>query len=180
MKDLYNNQNVTLWSKSGTNDQKWVFGTPGPFVKVKSLVNLEYALNYCEEEGTDYGEPGNCDVYPHYANESYAHIDFIVDGGYYLIKQTHCDLYLTAAGNNNGADVSWEYRATTTTGKNNQKWLCESVLDSGVYATVSAGTSDLTVGQQEFNANYIYDTLINDGFTKKRSLCSSRKFRTRK
>lgn len=62
--------------------------------------------------------------------------------------------------------MSWEYRATTTTGKNNQKWLCESVLDSGVYATVSAGTSDLTVGQQEFNANYIYDTLINDGFTK--------------
>lgn len=167
LKDLTNHQNVTLWSKdSSSNEQKWKFNGPASLVKIKSLVNLEYALSRYEEAGAEYGTPGNCDVDTHYANESYTSITFIQDGGYYLIKQAYCDLYLTAAGSNNGANVSWEYRATTTSGKNNQKWLCELTADNGVYATVSYDTSDLTVGQQEFNAIYILNALTDAGFNK--------------
>ena len=63
LKDLSSHLNVTLWSKdNNSNEQKWVFDSPSSFVKIKSLVNLAYALSHCEESGTDYGTPGNCDV----------------------------------------------------------------------------------------------------------------------
>ena len=46
LKDLTNHQNVTLWSKdSSSNEQKWKFNGPASLVKIKSLVNLEYALS---------------------------------------------------------------------------------------------------------------------------------------
>ncbi|MDD6266247.1 MAG: phage tail tip lysozyme [Clostridia bacterium] len=160
-------QNVTLWSKSGTNEQKWVFSSPGNLTKIKSVINTEYALNYCEANGSEYGDPGNCDMYPHYANESNAHVDFIEEGGYYLIKLSHVNLYLTASGNYNGANVTWESLATTTNGRKYQQWLCENISDVNEENTVYASsTSNLTTAQREANATYIYNYLYNAGFTK--------------
>ena len=125
---LEDNQVVTLWTGSNTNEQKWEISAIGTGVYVKSVIDTDYALNYYWADGQ--GEPGNCDVYPWSGNSYDAKVNFIADGNYYRIKLTNYNLYLTAESNSDGANVSWEELGTTTSARRYQQWKCEEVTTS--------------------------------------------------
>lgn len=105
---LNNNQNVTLWSDSGTNEQKWYITSVGSSAYVKSVIDLSFGLNVYRS-----GDPWNCDVYPISGNETDALVDFIQTSSGFKIKLHNYDLYLTAASSSDGANVYWSSESTS-------------------------------------------------------------------
>ena len=100
---LSNGINVTLWSDSGSNEQKWIMKSAGHQRVVKSVIDPRFGLNVYRS-----GSPYNCNIYKTCGNETDALVDFIIQGdGSMKIKLTNYDLYLTAASTSNGANVYW-------------------------------------------------------------------------
>ena len=122
---LTNNQNVTLWSADDVAEQRWEISSLGSGITVKSDVDKTFALNYYWGNGQN--NPGNCDVYPWSGNSMDSQVNFILDGGYYRIKLTNYDLYLTAAGNYDGAEISWQPLGATVANRRYQQWYCEEL-----------------------------------------------------
>ena len=120
---LKNNQNVTLWADSGAPEQTWVIDSLGNGVVVKSSVDNRFGLNAYRSSASKY----NCDVYPWSGNETDAKVNFVATSGGYRIKLANYDMYLTAGGTANGADVYWAPLAGTTS----QMWSCVPVTSSG-------------------------------------------------
>lgn len=116
---LSKNQNVVLWTDSGSAEQRWVIDSLGTGVLVKSAVNSSFALNAFRSSATKY----NCDVYPWSGNEADAKVNFEPVSGGYRIKLTNYNMYLTAGGTANGADVYW----AAATGNTSQVWICTDV-----------------------------------------------------
>lgn len=110
---LYNGINVTLWSDSGTNEQKWVISDLGNNVYIKSVIDTAYGLNVYRS-----GSPYNCNIYKIAGNETDASVDIIQSGSYYKVKLHNYDLYLTVGGNTDGTNVYWAGSSTS----NYQKW----------------------------------------------------------
>ena len=100
---LNNHQNVTLWSDSGSNEQKWLISSIGDNVYIRSIIDETFGLNVYRV-----GSPFNCDVYPVSGNETDAAVDFISTSGGYRIKLHNYNLYLTASSTANGANVYWD------------------------------------------------------------------------
>lgn len=100
---LNNHQNVTLWSDSGSNEQKWLISSIGDNVYIRSIIDETFGLNVYRV-----GSPFNCDVYPVSGNETDAAVDFISTSGGYRIKLHNYNLYLTASSSANGANVYWD------------------------------------------------------------------------
>lgn len=116
---LSNNQNVTLWADSGTNEQKWEITSLGSGVYVRSVINIAFGLNVYRS-----GSPWNCDVYPISGNETDARINIIASsGGYKIQLANYPSYYLTAGGTGNGANVYW----AAFTGSNLQLWTFSPV-----------------------------------------------------
>lgn len=121
---LSNNQNVTLWSDSGSTEQKWSISSLGSGVYVRSQVNTNFGLN-AYRSGTNW----NCDVYPVSGNETDAAVTFEKSGSYYKIRLTnYSGRYLTAGGTGDGANVYW----AAATGANNQLWQLISISGTTV------------------------------------------------
>lgn len=75
---LSKNQDVVLWTDSGSAEQRWAIDSLGTGVLVKSAVNVSFALNAFRSSATKY----NCDVYPWSGNETDAKVNFeAVSGG---------------------------------------------------------------------------------------------------
>lgn len=160
---LSNNQNVTLWADSGSAEQTWVIDSLGAGVLVKSAVDNRFALNAYRSSSSKY----NCDVYPWSGNETDAKVNFETTSGGYRIKLASYNMYLTAGGTANGADVYW----AAATGGTNQVWTCTEVnngtaVSGQVYASVCTGTSTLSSAQMTANAKYVCNYLMSQGFTK--------------
>ena len=100
---LVNNQNVTLWTDSGTNEQKWET-TLGSIMYIKSVIDPEFALHADSSKN-----PCNCDVYKwRGATGRDDVVDFVASGTNYKIRLSNqTSLYLTAAGTSEGAEVIW-------------------------------------------------------------------------
>lgn len=161
--NLSNNQNVTIWADSGSDEQTWVIDSLGAGVLVKSYVDNRFALNAYRSSTSKY----NCDVYPWSGNETDAKVNFVATSGGYRIKLANYNMYLTAGGTANGADVYW----AAATGGTNQVWTCTqvnsgSVVSGQAYASVCTGASTLTSAQMASNAKYICHYLMSQGFTK--------------
>lgn len=121
--NLSKNQNVVLWADSGSAEQRWSIDTLGSGVLVKSAVDSSFALNAYRSSATKY----NCDVYPWSGNEYDAKVNFEPVSGGYRIKLTNYNMYLTAGGLNNGAEVYW----SAETGTTSQVWVCTDVGSLG-------------------------------------------------
>lgn len=113
---LSNNQNVTLWSDSGTNEQKWLIAGSGTQKYIRSVIDKRYGLNVYRS-----GSPYNCDVYPIIGNEQDAQIDMVYATNGYKIKLHNYDLYLTAGSSVDGANVYW----AADNGSDYQRWSLE-------------------------------------------------------
>ncbi|MBR6676811.1 MAG: VCBS repeat-containing protein, partial [Clostridia bacterium] len=100
---INNNQNVCVWTNSGTLEQRWVIGFIGDGTYIRSAIDTDFGLH---ASGT--GSPWNCDLYQIAGNEAYTQVDFIAtSGGAYRIKLHNYDLYLTASSTEEGANVYW-------------------------------------------------------------------------
>ena len=115
---LYNGMNVTLWTASGSNEQKWVFNCDEIYqIYFRSYVDLDYGLNVYRA-----GSPWNCNVHTVIGNETDAQIDIIeVSYGYYKFKLHNYNLYLTAGGSADGSNVYWSSGANS----NYQLWTLD-------------------------------------------------------
>lgn len=105
---LSNGMNVTLWSNSGTNEQKWNTSL-GSNVYIKSVVDSQYGLNVYRS-----GNPYNCNIYKIAGNETDAAIDIVPSGSSYKIKLHNYGLYLTVGASTNGTNVYWAESSTSS------------------------------------------------------------------
>lgn len=97
---LSNNFGLSLWSKSGTMEQKWIVDSLGNGVYIKSKINPNYGLK-AVYDGNDY----SCSLYD---SETYSAVNIIPVGARYRIQlASDPQYYLTAAGSGNGASVYW-------------------------------------------------------------------------
>jgi uncharacterized repeat protein (TIGR02543 family) len=112
--ELGNGMNLTIWSDSGSNEQKWLIPSLSTRRVIKSVVDKNYGLNvYCS------GNPYNCTIHRVFKNETDAVVSIISAGsGAYKIKLYNYDLYLTAESNVNGANVYWG----SSSNSSYQKW----------------------------------------------------------
>ncbi len=105
------NRNVIVWEKQVINDQSWLIDVDvaGGFARVKTALNLNYALNIWFGRYNMY----NCDIYTWQTNLQDSKIEIFTidaDNDLYRIKQKDYDFYLTATGQDKGADVRWQER----------------------------------------------------------------------
>lgn len=115
-----NNRNVCLWTQDATNAQNWLIKSFATGIKIVSALNQSYALNYHWTNGQ--GAPGNCDIYPESGNDvdSCVIIQPVdVANNIYRIKLKNYNLYMTANGAGDGAEVTWDGEDTTNAG---QRW----------------------------------------------------------
>ena len=111
--DHYNNRNVNVYSLDWSTDMQWYLEVPrdAGYARFHCKGNPEYGLDYY------YGSsnPGNCDIYKIIGNEEDSKINFRTVNASENIYRIQCyrnnadnDLYLTATGASNGADVRWQ------------------------------------------------------------------------
>lgn len=110
---LSNGMNVTLWSSSGSNEQKWLLSSLASCRCIKSIIDAAYALNVHRS-----GNPYNCNIRVFAGNETDALINVVASGSYYKVKLYNYDLYLTAGASTNGTNVYWAANSES----NYQKW----------------------------------------------------------
>ena len=115
LSSLSNGINVTTWTTSGSNEQKWIIDMSlQSNIAIRSVIDRNYGLNVYRA-----GSPWNCNVHTVVGNETDAMIDLeYVSGSNYNIKLHNYDLYLTAAGSYDGSNVYW----SSYTGSNYQLW----------------------------------------------------------
>ncbi len=102
-----NRQNVCLWSKDGTTAENWTIKAFGSNYKIVTDLNQNYALNYYWSAGQ--GNPGACNIYPQAGNDADSSVVLEpVSTDVYRIKLKNYNLYLTAKGTGDNADVRWE------------------------------------------------------------------------
>lgn len=116
---LYNGINVTLWSDSNTNEQKWSISNLGSAVHICSAIDTQYGLNIYRS-----GSPYNCNIYKISGNEQDATFDITTAdaSGYRKVRWISSDgtqtLYLTAGASADGSNVYWDVSSSS----NYQKW----------------------------------------------------------
>ena len=131
---IANGTNVNVYAATGSNDQKWVIdsltSTGEQFMKHFS--NQAYALN-AYRSGTNW----NCTLYKTAGNADGTLILSKVSTNVYTIRLSqHSNRYLTAEGNSNSANVSWQ----AYTGATNQKWKITAVSTPTYQSQYSSAT----------------------------------------
>lgn len=120
---LTDHQDVTQWSDTGTNEQKWVidnFPSSGPIL---SAVDTSFGLNIW----TGSTNTNNCDVFPIAKNDEDDYkVNFEYSDGAYFVKLGAHDLYLTAPNATAEASIVW----SAYKGNNNQKWTFTEISDT--------------------------------------------------
>lgn len=102
---IFNNQNITVWSSSNTDEQRWVIPRLGNGVFIRSKINRAFGLNAYRNSDIEF----NCDVYRIYGNETDSKVNIILVGGRYRIQlANYPEYYLTASGSDDGANVYWK------------------------------------------------------------------------
>jgi len=110
-------QNVTIWSDSGTNEQRWDVSTLSNNALIRCVINYRY---------TPYVSSGNnCDLRLIAGNETNSWMNIIKSGNYYKIQNRSTSLYLTVAGTANGSNVHWA--AASSTNANYQLWKFDRI-----------------------------------------------------
>lgn len=109
--------NVTLWSDSGSNEQKWILSTDYDSKPIKSVIDRNYGLNIYLDSTY------NCNVYQVAGNETDSAVYFTNYGSYYRVGLHNYNRYLTAAGTGDGANVYW----ATYTESDLQKWVLTEI-----------------------------------------------------
>ena len=99
---LSNGKNVTVWTITGSGEQKWYISGHISQVYIKSIIDKSYGLN-AHRSGTNW----NCNMHKVIGNETDAQVDFIEYGDYYRIKLHNYNKYLTATGTANGSNAYW-------------------------------------------------------------------------
>ena len=166
--NLYDGQNITLWTDSTSSDQKWVISALSTRVQIIAYANEDMGLNAYTA-----GSTFKCTLHELKGNANDSQVDFqLVSGNQYRIKlSNHSDKYLTA----DGTSVVWAKNQNN----NYQLWkLMKLVIvpdspDSTVYAQVgtlmdSSADFGLKINEDKLhtNARYIYKYLTKQGFSK--------------
>ncbi len=124
--NLYGNEqvsdhrNVCVWTRSTGKAQNWLIKAFGANYKIVTALDQSYALNYHWTSGK--GNPGNCNIHPQAGNDADSSITLVAvnaTDGVYKIKMKNYNLFLTAKGTGDNADVRWEAPVTSGT---SQQW----------------------------------------------------------
>ena len=106
--DLANGKEITLYDKSGSNEQIWRIDNISDQEEcfIKSYVDQAYGFNAYRSPTNNY----NCNIRAIEGNETDAAVHFVLqDNGYYKIELANYPGYfLTATGSENGDDIRWQ------------------------------------------------------------------------
>lgn len=165
--DLYDNRNVTLWTRSGSGEQAWILDSITLPDGIRSYLGREFGLNAYRNSTSKY----KCDIHTVEGNEKDSDVTISAVSGGYKIKLKNYNMYLTADGTANGSSVSWAPASTSNlqVWKLTRKTIIPSTTATTLYGKVgNSTTGDLTTTQRQKNAKYIYEFLrdADQGFTK--------------
>lgn len=111
---LYNGMNITGWTNSGSNEQKWFFpeGDYWSCMYLRSYVDRKFGTNAYRS-----GSPWNCNIRRIAGNETDAQLitqtGYTTDGtpGVIFKLKNYSDCVLTLGGSTNGSNVYWTARS---------------------------------------------------------------------
>lgn len=158
------NRNVILWDKQVIDDQSWYVGTYpiSGFFRIRTDLDQRYGLNVWRGADNYY----NCDICMITGNEEDSKLDFITVNGnenLYRVKLLKEDMYLTAMGTGNGADVRWK----ALTRNDDQLWKLVEFTGSTPDPDPDPGNEG---GGQGPYGDYVYPTVsraCSGGYTSK-------------
>lgn len=162
---LYDNQNVTLWSDSGSGEQMWILPKTSGDMVIRSYLRRTMGLNAYRSSSTKY----NCDLHKIEGNETDATVTLETVSNGVKIKLKNYNMYLTVDSSTDGTSVYWSAKSSSSY----QVWKLEeiNVIEDGTSATIYAivGTltdASLNDSQRKTNATYIKNFLSGKGFSK--------------
>ncbi len=123
-----NNRNVCLLGKSTSKAQSWSIVTFDAGDKIVNGLNQAFALDY---SSASLGNAGNCDILVHFGNDAHTCVTLIAvnaPSDIYKIKLKNYNLYLTAKGMDDNADVRWEPPVSSGS---TQQWRFRSFQSAG-------------------------------------------------
>lgn len=162
---LYDNRKVCLWTRSGSGEQAWILDSTTNPDGIRSYLRRTFGLNAYRNSTSKY----KCDIHTVEGNETDSDVTITAVSGGYKIKLKNYNMYLTADGTDDGAAVSWAPSSTSKmqVWKLNKKTIITYGKSTTLHGTVgTSGTAGLSGSDLNDNAQYIYDYLKDEGFTK--------------
>ena len=165
--ELSDEKNITLYSKSGSNEQVWEIDTISDSEPcyIKSYVDPEYGFNAYRSPSNNY----NCNIHKIMGNETDAAVYFIpqTDGSYKIKLANHSNYYLTATGSSDGSDIRWQPEDSAK----NQKWKLEiadfterEAIATAVVEKVQSCSTDLIPSDKKTACVTITQAMLNLGY----------------
>ena len=159
----YNNRNVNVYSLDWSTDMQWKVMVYDGFARILCAGDTSYGLDYY------YGSsnPGNCDIYKVSGNDEDSKINFRTINASENLYRIQCyrnnadnNLYLTATGTANGADVRWQPLDSSKAAY--QTWWLVPIenVSANTPATPTVPTTPNEIKDQEFFVK-AYGTNLN-------------------
>ena len=106
--NLFGGENITLYSKSGSNEQVWKIDTisDSEDCYIRSYIDQSYGFNAYRSPSSNY----NCNIHEISGNEEDAAVRFVLqeDGSYKIKLANYSNYYLTAIDYDDGSDIRWQ------------------------------------------------------------------------
>ena len=122
-----NLKNVTLWSDTPTNEQRWDVSSLSGDTVIKSVIDTDYGVNKTSTNDCNMQSPGlTVNITLSSISSSMYNIK---------LKNSNPVLYLTASGNSDGAQVKW----AQSTGNFDQCWIFMELTIPTTYTYPTVG-----------------------------------------
>lgn len=161
---LYDGRSIILWTSSGSGEQCWIVPSLRSAPYIRSYLNRDFGIHANKNGTSKYA----CDIHTITGSADTKIALTEVSNGY-KIKLEGENMYLTANGTGNGASVSWAPSSTSNmqVWKFNRKDVISNGRSTTLYGDVGTmNDAGLSGSRMEKNAQYIYDFLRDEGFTK--------------
>ena len=165
--ELSNEKNITLYSKSGSNEQVWKIDkiSDNEACYIRSYIDQNYGFNAYLSPSNNY----NCNIRLITGNEGDAAVHFVLqtDGSYKIKLANHSDYYLTATGSTDGSDIRWQPENS----EKNQHWKLEvadfterETIATEVINNIQNCSTDLIPSNRKTASVAVAQAMLNIGY----------------
>ena len=165
--NLSDGKNITLYSKSGSNEQVWKIDkiSDSEDCYIRSYVDQEYGFNAYRSSSGNY----NCNIHKITGNETDAAVYFVLqdDGSYKIKLANYSNYYLTAIASNNGSDIRWQSEDS----EKNQHWKLEvadfterEVIATEVISNIQNCSTNLIPSNRKTASVAVAQAMLNIGY----------------
>ena len=165
--NLSDGKNITLYSKSGSNEQVWKIDkiSDSEDCYIRSYIDQEYGFNAYRSSSGNY----NCNIHEIIGNETDAAVHFVLqdDGSYKIKLANYSNYYLTAITSNDGSDIRWQPENS----EKNQHWKLEvadfterEVIATEVINNIQNCSTNLIPSNRKTASVAVAQAMLNIGY----------------